>query len=804
MKKVIILAAKLFIVFIITNASLFAQTKIDDSEVAQLKTEFQKNISIGKDQITKPVKDGYAVELIGSDNRMVIDLNGNIHQPLVAKNVNLLFKVTRQSDNAAAEIPVTNLKIAGKYDNSGVGAKPFVIPSLREWYGEKGSFRLGNKARIVIADGKNTELTETAKLLQEDLQKQIGRKLEIVEKKKPSRGDIFISQPADALLGAEGYSMNIEDAVQISAPAYSGKIFATRTLLQLLRQSADGLSIPKGQIRDYPTYSERGFLLDVGRKFFTIDFLNDYVELLSYYKISNFQIHLSDNAFHKFFNYDWDKTPSGFRLENDTYPNLASKDGFYTKKEFKDLQQKAFRYGIRIIPEIDVPAHALAIVKAIPEIGSEKYGKDHLDLSNPKTLEVVKNIFDEYTKGADPVFIGKEVHIGTDEYAKKEAETFRKFMDDLIKHIQGNGKDVRAWGSLTHAKGETPVTSTNVVLNAWYNGYADPLEMKKLGYKQISTPDGWLYIVPAAGYYNDYLNTNAIYSRWEPRNVGEITFEKGDPMIIGGMFAVWNDIAGNGISEKDVHNRVFPALQVLSEKMWTAQDDNPSLFAFNDQKKTVGESPGLNLRGYFGETPKLLLNLPFDGNTESKSDLGNKVIANDARYSEGFFDKSIDAKDSPITLNLPLEEIGNSYTISFWIHPENASGSVIFTSKNASFQIDSSGIGFQRDAYSYKMTDAFPLGKWSYVTITGNKEATALYINGTLIKNMKDEEITMPYNDPQGKPISYKKVQTLTFPLRKIQIKEVKLDEFKVYNKEMLKDEVLNEYSLYLQHATNN
>lgn len=379
-------------------------------------------------------------------------------------------------------------------------------------------------------------------------------------------------------------------------------------------------------------------------------------------------------------------------------------------------------------------------------------------------------------------------------------------MDSLIKHIQGNGKNVRAWGSLTHAKGETPVTSTNVVLNAWYNGYADPLEMKKLGYKQISTPDGWLYIVPAAGYYYDYLNTNAIYSRWEPRNVGDITFEKGDPAIIGGMFAVWNDIAGNGISEKDAHNRVFPALQVLSEKMWTAQDDNPSLFAFNEQKKTVGEAPGLNLRGYFGEAPKLLLNFPFDENADNKSAyFGNKAAADNAHYAEGYVGKSLDAKDSSITLNLPVEEIGNSYTISFWIHPENTSGSVIFTSKNASFQLDSSGIGFQRDAYSYKMNDALPTtGKWSYVTITGNKEATTLYIDGALIKKMTDEQITMPYNDPQGKPISYKKVQTLTFPLRKMQIKDVKLDELKVYNKEMLKDEVLNEYSLYLQHSSKN
>lgn len=90
-------------------------------------------------------------------------------------------------------------------------------------------------------------------------------------------------------------------------------------------------------------------------------------------------------------------------------------------------------------------------------------------------------------------------------------------------------------------QGKTPVTSENVIMNVWYNGYADPKEMIKEGYELISTPDGWLYIVPAAGYYHDYLNLGVVYDKWEPIQIGNQLFPAGHPQILGGTFAVWND-----------------------------------------------------------------------------------------------------------------------------------------------------------------------------------------------------------------------------------------------------------------------
>ena len=159
-----------------------------------------------------------------------------------------------------------------------------------------------------------------------------------------------------------------------------------------------------------------------------------------------------------------------------------------------------------------------------PEIGSEEYGMDHLDLFKPETYEFVDALFREYLEGRNPVFTGKRVHIGTDEYSNKKqdvVEKFRAFTDHYIRFVEGFGKQACVWGALTHAKGETPVKSENVLMSAWYNGYADPKEMIKQGYDLISIPDGYLYIVPAAGYYYDYLNTEMLYKEWTPAHVGK-------------------------------------------------------------------------------------------------------------------------------------------------------------------------------------------------------------------------------------------------------------------------------------------
>ena len=439
-------------------------------------------------------------------------------------------------------------------------AKPFVIPELKEWKGNTGTLTLNENTRIVYPKNQ-PELQRIAQMVAEDCKAMFNYTPAIAEG-KGQKGDIILALKKDKKLGKEGYAINISDRITLSAPEAVGVYWGTRTLLQMAEQ---GFNLPKGEIRDFPDYGIRGFMIDCGRKFIPMHYLRDYVKIMAYYKMNCFQIHLNDNGFKQFFENDWDKTYAAFRLESDTYPGLTARDGFYTKKEFIDLQKLAESVYVEIIPEIDAPAHTLAFAHYMPEIGSKEYGMDHLDLFNPKTYEFMDGLFKEYLEGEEPVFRGKRVHIGTDEYSNKDpkvVEKFREFTDRYIRYVESFGKQACVWGALTHAKGETPVKSENVIMSAWYNGYAEPRDMVKQGYKLISIPDGLTYIVPQAGYYYDYLNCEHLYNNWTPAHVGKEVFDEKDPAILGGMYAVWNDHCGNGISTKDVHHRCYPALMM--------------------------------------------------------------------------------------------------------------------------------------------------------------------------------------------------------------------------------------------------
>lgn len=735
----------------------------------------------GARKITNPsVSKEQSLKLVGSDALPVVDPQGNIIQPLVPTKVSLYYTVSEKKTSVSYDIN-RSVMIPGRYDDEGKNAKPFIIPSLREWHGGDGYFILNASSEIVIDPQYKESLQNLASLLQQEIKDFSGLELKITYAKNKGYGNIYLSlQHDDSSLGEEGYYCSINNNFEIYGLQYQGLFWGTRTFLQLLEQQPENRKFPKGEIRDYPKYEVRGFVLDAGRKFFTLDFLKDYVKLMSYYKMNDFHIHLNDNGMKIYFDDDWERTYSGFRLENSTYPNLATPNEFYTKKDFRAFQKMAREYAVRIIPEIDVPAHSLAITRAIPDIASNRYGKDHLDISLPKTYEVTENIFKEYLEGSDPVFVGKEIHIGTDEYNKAEAEAFRKFTDHFIGYVQGFGKNVRVWGALTHAQGKTPVRNKNVTMNTWYNGYADPVEMKKLGYQQISTPDGWLYIVPKAGYYYDYLDIEKIYKKWEPNKIGSVTFPLGDPTIRGGSFAVWNDIVGNGITSKDVHDRVFPALQILSEKMWRGATDSLGFKEFNRKSEWIGEGPGLNIRGKI-KTQETQFPIRMD--LENMKLHEAKSVQTQGGNQFVFSGKNSYAISS-------LLEIGYDYTVSFDMksEEENNEKMPLFTSPNATVYLQNKKLGFLRDQYDDTFNYSFPTGQWTRVTITGTQEGVRLFINGKLQQDLTNEWKT--YNDK--KKTKRRIMYTLFFPLQKIGGFKGSLKNIIMYNRVLTNQEIQN------------
>lgn len=609
--------------------------------------------------------------------------------------------------------------------------KPFVVPELKEWKAGKGAFVPAQTARIVY---QSSDLQRIAQLFAEDYRTMFGVTLETVQG-KPKAGDFVLALRPDKKLGKEGYEIRITDRVQLFAPESAGVYWGTRTLLQIAEQSEDR-QLPKGVIRDYPDYALRGFMLDCGRKFIPMNYLEDCVKLMAYYKMNTLQVHLNDNGFKQFFQNDWDKTYAAFRLESDTYPGLTARDGHYTKREFINLQKLGQQNFVEIIPEIDIPAHSLAFAHYKPELGSKEYGMDHLDLFNPEVYPFFDALFKEYLEGDEPVFLGPKVHVGTDEYsnAKQDVvEKFRAFTDHYIRYVESFGKQACVWGALTHAKGNTPVKSENVIMNAWYNGYADPVEMAKQGYKLISIPDGLVYIVPAAGYYHDYLNIQHLYENWTPAQIGKAVFEDKDPAILGGMFAVWNDHAGNGISTKDIYHRLYPAMQTLAVKMWTGKQTSLSFDDFDKQRMILSEAPGVNQLGRIGKAPG--------------------VVYEQASVSPGS--------------TLPHQEIGYDYLVSFNIvGAEEEPGTELFRSPDAVFYLSDpikGMMGFARDGYLNTFSYRVMPGERATIGISGDNKTTRLYVNDKLVEEMNTQKL---YFSKDGKDsMSY--VRTLVFPLQK-------------------------------------
>lgn len=622
--------------------------------------------------------------------------------------------------------------------------KPFVIPELKEWKGGKGYFIPAGEARIVYTD---STLREIAEQFAQDYQKMFSVRLNVSDR-KAQKGDFVLSLKKDRELGKEGYTIDIDKQVNVSAPKAIGVYWATRTLLQIAEQS-DNRQLPQGTIRDYPDYAMRGFVIDCGRKFIPMDYLRDMVKILSYYKMNVFHIHLNDNGFKQYFNHDWDKTYAAFRLECETFPGLTARDGYYTKQEFIHFQEEAEKQFVEIIPEIDAPAHTLAFSQYKPEIGSKEYGMDHLDLSNPETYAFMDALFEEYIGGNNPVFRGPKVHIGTDEYSNKDpnvVEQFRAFTDHYINYVEKFGKQAFVWGALTHANGKTPVKSDNVGMYAWYNGYAEPKEMVKQGYKLVSIPDGLVYIVPAAGYYYDYLNTEYLYNHWTPAHVGDVVFEEKDPAILGGMFAVWNDHVGNGISVKDIHHRAFPALQTVAAKTWSSAVSVPYA-QFDSLRKKLSEAPDVNQLARVGKEPGLVY----------------------------------EADEVHCGMQLPYPEIGYNYTITFDLEAaQERFGTELFRSPNAVFYLSdpvSGQFGFSRDGYLNTFRfHPYPQEKVR-IKITGDNVSTSLFVNNRLIERM---DIQKRYFNAGKDSMNY--VRTLVFPLHKAGDFNSKITNLKVYN----------------------
>ncbi|MGL5111032.1 MAG: beta-N-acetylhexosaminidase, partial [Flavobacterium sp.] len=256
----------------------------------------------------------------------------------------------------------------------------------------------------------------------------------------------------------ESYQLDIQsNKITITASTDLGAIHALETVLQLLQNTGTSYYFPNVSCTDLPRFTWRGLMIDAARHFQPVDVIKRNLDAMAAVKMNVFHWHLVDDQ--------------GWRIEMKKHKVLTDKasDGlFYTQEEIKGIVKYAADRGILVVPEIDVPGHASAILTAFPEIGSKvvtvtkgaaetsqigsglvTYALERnagiftptLDPSNPKTYALLGEIFDEVC----PLFPGKYFHIGGDENEGKDWDTNPNIQAFMKKNKLANNHELQTY-----------------------------------------------------------------------------------------------------------------------------------------------------------------------------------------------------------------------------------------------------------------------------------------------------------------------------------------------------------------------
>ncbi|PXY02771.1 hypothetical protein DF185_01375 [Marinifilum breve] len=436
---------------------------------------------------------------------------------------------------------------------------------------------------------------------------------------------VFDSNYKELQDASNAYEIRFDQKSTIVASSYSGMVYATRSLLQLLAQNKYKKQLPKGIVKDYPSYEKRMVLLDVARKFFTIDEIKDFIRIMAWVKMNEFHLHLSDNSWGGY---------SAYRLESKLYPELTAKDGHYTWDEIDELQEFAASYGITITPEIDSPGHSLAFTNIRPDLKSDRLSPNYLDITNPDTYVFMEEILGEVI----PHFYAPDFHLGTDEYRIHRIKddsvkyvignTFRKYINHFNKVVKRHGKTTRIWSGFEHMPGDTEIDK-DIIIDMWET--SDAQDKSEKGYHFINSTHFYTYIVPGAPYYG--VDNQFIYEKWTPEifsDKAEQNLSKGSRGLMGSKMHIWNDFGPTGYTTSEIARHSLPTIVTFSEKMWGTKGSDDYL-QFQKRMDQVLEIPNTQILNRSSAEEKTFCEL------EKELDLTKKKhikIDSDKKYLE--------------------------------------------------------------------------------------------------------------------------------------------------------------------------
>lgn len=391
--------------------------------------------------------------------------------------------------------------------------------------------------------------------------------------------------------GAEAYTMTVADGrVVIRGASAAGVFYGTRTLKQEVRGAG---SAPEGVVKDQPAKAVRGFMLDIARKNFSADWIEDRIRELGDLKFNELGLHFSDDQ--------------GFRIASDTHPEVVSKEHL-TKAQVKSIVQLAAARHIDVVPEIDSPGHLGAVIAAHPELQLRNAQgvatKGAIDISKAASATIVDQLLGEYAG----LFPGKSWHLGGDEYQALTVSSPSTSYPQLAAAARaeyGSGASVSdlATGWL-NSRADT-VRSQHPALRAWNDGFykgasvqaakdlqvaywtgkelgaRKPAEYLAAGRKVVNYNDEYLYYVLGEPQTFVYPTGQRIYEQWTPRVLrGTSPVDASyDSQILGGVFAVWCDLSG-AQTQAQVAAGVRMPLRAVAQKLWDSRTPGMSWAEF--------------------------------------------------------------------------------------------------------------------------------------------------------------------------------------------------------------------------------
>ncbi len=477
-----------------------------------------------------------------------------------------------------------------------------IIPQPRYVQMDEGTFRIDKDTKIFL-DEPVEEYMRIAGFLNERLLAAAGFSLEITDEMTADGNVIFFM---NAGLPSEAYGIHVEpNRIVIDYGDGAGAFYALQTIFQLLpeeifadsRQRGVKWEIPCLAMEDAPRFKYRGMHLDVCLHYFDVDFLKKYIDIMALHKVNRFHWHLTEDQ--------------GWRLEIKKYPLLTEKGqwrketvvgslnsgvydgtpygGYYSQEQVRDLVQYAAERYVTIIPEIELPGHALAAIACYPELSCGL--EDHYETATkwgvfkqvycPKetTFEFLEDVFDEVFE----LFPSEVVHIGGDECPKAswkacphcqalirklglkdEYELQSWFVTRMEKYINSKGREIIGWDEILQG-GLAP----NAKVMSW---------LGEEGGIQAARQHHEVVMAPHQKYYLDYWQADpdseplamggptTLKTMYEYEPVPEVLTPEEARYIIGVEGCVWTEYMD---SPERVEYMAWPRMCAIAETGWT-------------------------------------------------------------------------------------------------------------------------------------------------------------------------------------------------------------------------------------------